>query len=238
MAVSVTGSPTNVDFKDDTPSPKPDSCNVEWQGGPAVFDSTSGQWIRDVSACYRYPQVGGVFVIDDNAVDPYNISATDSGQILVVNRTTSITLLLSAVAPFFDSPAQGVWNVEIVNIGAGVVTLDPNGLNLDTAASTVTINQGEGRRISTDGTDYYSGLVVVASGGGGGNFADGEVPSGTINGSNTSFTLAHTPLGMPIVIQDGMSPESGASSFGFTQSGTSLTLTDAPQRSLRVWYRY
>jgi hypothetical protein len=140
---------------------------VEWQAGIATPDPNSpGNYVRDVSACYRYPAVGGVYVIDDNVVSPYQISANDSGQILVVNTTGAITLELPDTAPAFDSPAQGVWNVEIVNIGTGAVTLDPNGLNLDGSGSTVTINTGEGRRVSTDGTDYYSGLIVSASGGG------------------------------------------------------------------------
>jgi len=49
-----------------------------------------------------------------------------------------------------------------------------------------------------EGVESMSSIMVVQRGGGGGggttiNFVDAEVPSGTINSSNTVFTLAFTP---------------------------------------------
>lgn len=71
------------------------------------------------------------------------------------------------------------------------------------------------------------------------NFVDKEVPSGSINGSNTGFTLANTPVsGSEHVYLNGMLQESGSGN-DYTISGASITMTVAPGtgEKLRVSYR-
>lgn len=71
------------------------------------------------------------------------------------------------------------------------------------------------------------------------NFVDKEVPSGSINGSNTAFTLANTPTsGSEHVYLNGLLQESGAGN-DYTISGTSITMAVAPLtgEKLRVSYR-
>lgn len=158
-------SPTNINFDDLLPLPKPDAFNVEWQATAPVPDPNSpGNVLRELSGCYRVPPIGGAFIVADD----YDVSITDSGNFLICNAASPFTLTLPAVIPAFTYAAQGVWWVIIRNLGAGAVTLDPNGQNLDGSASTITINQGDAYVISTDNTDYYSGVVSLASGGGGG----------------------------------------------------------------------
>lgn len=74
----------------------------------------------------------------------------------------------------------------------------------------------------------------------GGNFADGETPSGTINGSNTTFTLANTPVaGSDHVYLNGIRQDAGAGN-DYTISGATITYLTAPVSGskLRVDYRY
>lgn len=59
-----------------------------------------------------------------------------------------------------------------------------------------------------------------SGGGGGGTTLTAEVPVGTVNGSNTSFTVSHTPL---FIIIDGMFKIVGQ---GYTFSNPTIT-TDA-----------
>jgi hypothetical protein len=155
---------------------------VEWQAGIATPDPNSpGNYVRDVSACYRYPAVGGVYVIDDTTfVSPYLLSETDSGQILVVNAVAAFTVKVQNPAPFFESPAQGVWNVTIINIGAPTVTLDRNSLTIDGASANLSIEQFQAITLSTDGTNYYTGLK--ASG----------FTGGVVANTGTSVTLGNT----------------------------------------------
>lgn len=148
----MSGSPTNVNLNDTVPVSKPDAFNVEWQAGPAYPDPNSpGDWVRDTSACYRTPSVGGVVVLTAD----YQLSDVDSGWTFVCNSSSAITLTMPIAIPILPNP-EGVWNIRIENKGAGVVTVDPNGLNLDGSSSTQTIGKGRGFSISTDGTNYWS----------------------------------------------------------------------------------
>jgi len=238
-------SPTNINLNDLLPPPKPDSCNAEVQAGIAYPDVNSpGNWVRDTSLCYRYPPVGGIFVIDDTFVDPYQVSLSDSGQTLIVNRTSTITLQLDSAVPAFNVPAQGVWNVKIKNLGTADITIDPNGLLLDGSAVSLLLAQNSGFELSTDGTGYWT---YGNFGGGGGAiptaiavlFADAEVPGGTINGSNTAFTLANSPdpSGSLELYLNGQFQTSGTD---YTLSGNAITMTVAPSTgdSLLAFYRY
>ena len=70
------------------------------------------------------------------------------------------------------------------------------------------------------------------------DFSDRETPSGSINGSNTSFTLAHTPTtGSEYVWLNGILQTEGTD---YTITGATITFTTAPETgaTLRVSYRY
>lgn len=69
--------------------------------------------------------------------------------------------------------------------------------------------------------DTSSGLTTS-------NFVDKETPSGTINGSNTSFTLANTPTsGSEHLFLNGILQKSGAGN-DYTISTNTITFTTAP----------
>ena len=71
------------------------------------------------------------------------------------------------------------------------------------------------------------------------NFIDKEIPSGSINGSNTAFTLVNTPVaGSEHVYLNGVLQESGAGN-DYTISGANITLLSAPLtgEKLRITYR-
>ena len=71
------------------------------------------------------------------------------------------------------------------------------------------------------------------------NFVDKEIPSGSINGSNTAFSLANTPVaGSEHLYLNGMLLESGAGN-DYTISGANITLLTVPLtgEKLRATYR-
>jgi hypothetical protein len=71
------------------------------------------------------------------------------------------------------------------------------------------------------------------------NFVDKEVPSGAINGSNVTFTLANTPIaGSEHVYLNGVLQESGAGN-DYTITSATITYLTAPLtgEKLRVSYR-
>jgi hypothetical protein len=81
----------------------------------------------------------------------YTAVTADNGKIISVNDASASTLTLPSTPPF----AQ--WNVFVENVGAGVLTVSPNGLNLDGSSSSITLGQNQGTYISTDGTNYFTG---------------------------------------------------------------------------------
>ncbi len=66
-----------------------------------------------------------------------------------------------------------------------------------------------------------------------------EVPSGTVNGSNTSFTLANTPGAAASVLchLDGLVLTQGGGN-DYTISGATITMATAPATSQTLWCYY
>ena len=62
------------------------------------------------------------------------------------------------------------------------------------------------------------------------DFARGEIPSGTINGSNVTFTLSSAPQGEVMLFYNGQRLRSGVGN-DFTMSGATITMTFAPTGS-------
>ena len=87
-----------------------------------------------------------------------------------------------------------------------------------------------------------NGIVIITIAGGSGNFADNETPTGTINGTNDTFTLAQTPspAASLLVYLNGQLQTAGGEDY--TLSGTTITFVAVkiPLSGdiLRVWYRY
>ena len=74
----------------------------------------------------------------------------------------------------------------------------------------------------------------------GGSFADGVTPTGAINGSNATFTLANAPspaLSLILVLNGQVQIAVG---IDYTLSSTTITFAVAPPTSsvLRAWHRY
>lgn len=81
----------------------------------------------------------------------------------------------------------------------------------------------------------------IEGGGGSINFADEEVPSGLLNGSNVTYTLAHTPspAASLILTLNGVIQHQGVSK-DYTLSTATITMAAAPASTdvLLAWYRF
>jgi hypothetical protein len=98
-----------------------------------------------------------------------------------------------------------------------------------------------------DLTQQVQNVLPEANGGAGPNtgqrFANAEVPSGTVNGSNTSFALANAPnpaLSLLLFLTGTTTRLLQIQGTDYTLSGSSITMSVAPSSpsSLLSWYRY
>lgn len=176
-----------------------------------------------------FTQIGGssgsvstVSVVSANGFAGSVANATSTPAITI---STSITGVLkgngtavSAATQGTDYYAPGGTDVAVADGGTGVSTL--TGLVKGNGTSPFSA--------ATVGTDYLAPASVVTR----------ETPSGAVNGSNTTYTLANTPIaGTEQVFWNGLLMEPGAGN-DYTISGGTITALSAPVTGdrLRVTY--
>lgn len=117
-------------------------------------------------------------------------------------------------------------------IPGALVAVEEGSTNADTIWL-CTSNQG-----GTLGSTNITWQQVNAAGLNNSNFVDKEVPTGSINGSNTNFTLANTPVaGSEHVYLNGVLQESGGGN-DYTISGAAITMLTAPTSGEKIIVSY
>lgn len=185
--------------------------------------------------------VGHSFTITNRSTGAVTVNANGGGLIQTMAAGSQLTVTAVTVGT-----TAGTWDAAYSVTAAGTVTsvsvTSANGFAGSVATATTTpaitisttvtgITKGNGTSLSAAvaGTDYLAPS----------NFVDKETPTGSINGSNTTFTLANTPTsGSEHVYLNGILQESGAGN-DYTISGATITYLSAPQTGdrLRVSYR-
>jgi len=90
--------------------------------------------------------VGGI----NEQTGSYTILFSDRNSLVILNSASAKTFTLPA------TPPDANWIVFVQNIGAGILTLSPNGRNIDGGASSLTLFQNDGLIVFTDGTNYFT----------------------------------------------------------------------------------
>lgn len=111
----------------------------------------------------------------------YTIQTTDFAHLVAVTNSSAQTVKLPSTAP-----AVGWW-VYIQNIGTGTWTVNPNGNNLDGAASNTTLTANQGLMVFSDGSNYFTMRGV---GGAAPNVTFLTPASGTSSGTTVSTSAA------------------------------------------------
>jgi hypothetical protein len=145
---------------------------------------------------FEVPNTGGAAVKTAN----YTATDADCGKNLVFNSASTVTLTLPGSIPF------GQWQIAYQNIGAGTLTVDRNGKNIDGAAANLTVAQNSGAAIYTDGTNYFT-----SRGSGGGSTTFGT-DIATIDPTHQKVIGLNTvPLDTAVSLTDGMTWQYNAS---------------------------
>ena len=132
--------------------------------------------------------------------------------------------------------AGGITNTQVSATAAIAISKLSTGTNAQIIISNGSTNNWE--TVSGDATITNAGVVSI-SGGIANHLVTREAPSGSINGSNTTFTLAHTPspVGSEMVFLNGLLQESGAGN-DYTISGATITYLTAPQTGDTLYVTY
>lgn len=157
-----------------------------------------------------------------------------AGQIWTLTTDDPITLGTTGLT-FTQTGSSGSGTVTTVSVSTanGFKGSVSNATSTPAITVQTTVNglmKGDGTTASaaTAGTDYLAPSNHVVR----------ETPSGSINGSNTSFTLASTPIsGTEEVYLNGIQQEPGSGN-DYTISGTTITYLTAPVSGDRLRVSY
>jgi hypothetical protein len=154
------------------------------------------------------------------------------------------------------SAGQVYVNNTLVNVPPTIVILTANTTNfifLNTTSGAIQINtsgfpapcypiasvQTTDRRVASYSDSRPDVFLAGGSGGSSPNFSDAEVPTGLINGSNRTFTLANTPSPSASlqIFLNGIFLEQN---FDYTITGSAIIFAVAPQNGdiLEAFYRF
>lgn len=134
-----------------------------------------------------------------------------------------------------DTPGSTASNWNINHVGASLGYTAENAANKVTSFSTPTDTQYPSAKLVSDQLDLKANASLIKTD------VVREVPSGTKNGSNTDFTLAHTPSpsGSECVFLNGSLMNAGAGN-DYTISTTTISFITAPisTDTILVNYKY
>jgi hypothetical protein len=156
-------------------------CVVTTTGSPATAP-TSWQLLAQ-GAGFTNVQTGNYLAV-----------TLDHGRLISFNDASPVTLTLPS--PILDSG----WWIAVQNIGAGTLTINPNGKNIDGSAGSLTLNQNQGLFIYTDGNNYFTAHGVTGL----------SVPSIFVNGGVNGSGLATLTLATQTANTVFAGPTSGA----------------------------
>lgn len=186
------------------------------QTKPGSYNIGIKKEVRAASTANIDLTTGGTLTID-------GVSLSVGDRVLVKNQSTGAENGLYEVQSgswtrTLDADETGeVFAGEVVFVAEGTLNADTGWIN--TTNGTITVDT----TAQTFSKFTSSGALTNA------NFVTGELPSGSINGSNVTFTLASTPVsGSVALYYNGQRIRAGATE-DYTISGDTITMAFAPK---------
>ena len=202
-------------------------------------DASPGRWIRMSATINEHNLLSAIQ--GGTTGEYYHLTSAEHTNATRVATSTLTGLLSSTDWSTFNNKqnALGFTPENTANKGAASgyaslnasskVVQDPANAQTTSAAGKIPIADGNGKLDS-----WISGNRAGKS------EASGEVPTGDINGSNTAFTLANTPVsGSEKLFRNGIRLQAGAGN-DYTISGATITMLSAPvsgeKLTVDYWY--
>jgi hypothetical protein len=121
------------------------SCQIQPGVGYRVKQSLQGTTL-EIDLKKAGLTIGGVISVVTN----YTATASNNTKLISFNSSGALTLTLPA------TPPSATWFIAVECVGAGGLTINPSGLNIDSSASSLILSQNQGVFIYTDGTNYFT----------------------------------------------------------------------------------
>lgn len=187
--------------------------------GNIIVDTTSVAFAQDQSGASVNAGSGVNISGSTISAKVGNGLAFDGSQNITVQASTG-GLLTSGSGGVGITAAPAAANLIVSNASLQPVWVTPSGDVSVSNAGVLTVNNAAG-----------TGFLKY------GNHVTNETPSGTIDGTNTAFTLANTPQGSPSLYLNGQILEPGSGN-DYTISGAAITMLYAPLAGdkLRAYY--
>lgn len=188
--------------------------------------STAG---GDLTGSYPNPTVNTINSVSKSFYDPTSSiqSQLNSKQATLVSGTNIKTINSASILGSGNLSVQPVGNY-ITSLTGDVTASGPGSVVATLSDTTVTPGSYTAANITVDSKGRIT-LAANGSGGGGlviSNFIFNEVPSGSVNSSNTSFTLANTPTANTVRVHlNGIRQKN---TVDYTISGATITFVSAP----------
>lgn len=180
-------------------------------------------WFTDLTSTNAATMdiTGNAATVTTNANLTGDVTSVGNATTISNNVVTNAMLATVATARFKGRTSSGTGNVEDLT-GTQATALLNNFVGDSGSGGT------KGLVPAPASGDAASGYFLKADGTwastpAGPSFATGEVPSGTINGINDTFTLAHTPVAGSVSLYVGGSRLRSGSGNDYTISGSTIT---------------
>jgi hypothetical protein len=208
-----------------TPTGNNDAANKSYVDGliaglNSLFDSKPSA---------RVATTANITLSGTQTIDTVAVVAGD--RVLVKSQTAAAQngIYVVAAGAWTRALDMDAWN----EIPGALVAVEEGSINAD-ILFLCTSNSGGTLNTTSITWQQVNGAGLSAS-----NFVDKETPSGLVNGANTSYTLANTPVaGSEHVYLNGLLQEAGAGN-DYTISANTITMLTAPLsgEKIRISYR-
>lgn len=213
------------------------------QATNGIYAVTSGAWTR-LAAMDAWTEVPGMLVsVQQGTVnhDTVWLSTADAGGTL---NTTAITFT-QLPGPSDVTAGAGLTRTgQVIDVVAAdnsvTVNADSIQAKLDPARAITVVTAGIGINIDSATMAITGNALGVKSGTfvGASNFVVRETPTGAVNGSNVTFTLANAPLSnTECVYLNGLLQEPGANDYSIATNTITFVTAPATGDRLRVNYQ-
>ena len=218
------------------------------QNGIYVFNGASSAMTRalDADSSAKVTPNMYVWVEEGNAADTAWVLTTN-GPITL--DTTSLSFVKFSGLGQVTAGNGLTKTGDTINVvsGNGGIVANADDITLTLDGSTLSVGASGVKVASAGITATELSTSVVASGGGlTGGAGTGlsvrmarEAPSGSVNGSNTSFTVSQTPATNSLLLfRNGVLQQAGGEDYSLSTATITMTTAPATGDSLQAWFLY